>query len=207
MPSYPPQYSNENGRRDRSTRWPQRAKEDFRDRDDRSLRDYSSEFGDSARAYRERDFRDAAGPRFDRFFEEWERPRRMDGPGVIEETPIDDHRRGQGAFAGRGPKNYKRSDPRIQEDVCDRLTADPQIDASEIEVSVQDGEVTLDGCVDDRSIKRAAEDCIEALPGVIQVHNRLRVQSAAARERNRFSEQRDEQHPASSSQRSGSRAS
>ncbi len=34
-----------------------------------------------------------------------------------------------GMFAGRGPRNYQRSDDRIREDVNERLTADPSIDA------------------------------------------------------------------------------
>ncbi len=45
---------------------------------------------------------------------------------------------------------YARSDDRIREDVNDRLTEDVWVDASEIEVSVTDGEVTLAGTVDDR---------------------------------------------------------
>ena len=35
-----------------------------------------------------------------------------------------------GAHRGRGPKGYRRSDERIREDVCERLTEDPFIDAS-----------------------------------------------------------------------------
>jgi osmotically-inducible protein OsmY len=31
---------------------------------------------------------------------------------------------------GRGPKNYQRSEERIREDVCDRLSDDYLIDAS-----------------------------------------------------------------------------
>src|SRR6185503_8363040 len=33
-------------------------------------------------------------------------------------------------YAGRGPRGYQRTDERIREDVCDRLTDDPRIDAS-----------------------------------------------------------------------------
>lgn len=43
----------------------------------------------------------------------------------------------RGPHAGRGPKGYQRSDERIREDVCDRLTEHPAIDASEIEVEVK----------------------------------------------------------------------
>jgi hypothetical protein len=81
----------------------------------------------------------------------------------------------RGSFAGRGPKGYTRTDERIREDVCDRLSIDDDIDASEIEVQVKDGEVTLEGTVPTRSMKHQAEDLVEELPGVKDVHNRLRV--------------------------------
>src|SRR5205085_11361201 len=47
-------------------------------------------------------------------------------------------RRGQ--HTGRGPKGYTRSDDRIMEDVCERLTQHGNIDASEITVQVNNGE-------------------------------------------------------------------
>ena len=81
-----------------------------------------------------------------------------------------------GRYAGLGPKGYQRSDERLREDACERLTADPDVDATELEVSVQNGEVTLEGTVRTRTMKRSAEDCVEAISGVQQVHNRLRVE-------------------------------
>ncbi len=75
---------------------------------------------------------------------------------------------------GRGPKSYVRSDERIREDVNDRLTEDVWIDASEIEVSVADGEVTLSGTVEDRRSKRRAEDLADDVTGVKHVQNNLR---------------------------------
>jgi hypothetical protein len=80
-----------------------------------------------------------------------------------------------GSFAGRGPRNYQRSDERIREDVNERLTADPRVDASDIEVRVQNGEVTLSGSVDERRARRMAEEIIEDLPGVRDVRNEIRV--------------------------------
>jgi osmotically-inducible protein OsmY len=80
-----------------------------------------------------------------------------------------------GRFAGRGPKGYQRSDERIREDVCDRLTMNPEVDASNIEVQVNAGEVTLRGAADSRFTRRAAEDIAEAIPGVKHVHNEIRV--------------------------------
>lgn len=79
---------------------------------------------------------------------------------------------------GRGPKNYVRPDPRIEEDVNDRLTDDPFVDATEIAVSIKDREVTLDGTVDSRRAKRRAEDCADSVSGVVHVQNNLRVSPA-----------------------------
>ena len=80
-----------------------------------------------------------------------------------------------GRFYGRGPKGYRRSDDRIREDVSEELYRHPEIDASEIEVQVQNGEVTLNGKVEDRHQKRLAEDIVERSSGVTDVHNRLKV--------------------------------
>jgi hypothetical protein len=78
---------------------------------------------------------------------------------------------------GRGPKGYTRSDERIREEVGERLTDDPHVDASEIEVAVERGEVTLSGTVNTRFEKRHAEDVADAVSGVTHVQNNLRVQS------------------------------
>jgi hypothetical protein len=51
----------------------------------------------------------------------------------------------------------------------------PRRTFSDIEVSVHDGEVTLTGTTADRWMKRDAEDAIESLPGVRDVHNQLRL--------------------------------
>jgi osmotically-inducible protein OsmY len=80
------------------------------------------------------------------------------------------------SHSGRGPKGYTRSDERIREDVSDRLTDDWRVDASNIEVTVVIGEVTLSGTVDSRQAKRRAEDCAERVSGVRNVQNNLRVQ-------------------------------
>jgi osmotically-inducible protein OsmY len=81
----------------------------------------------------------------------------------------------QGEHRGRGPKGYQRSDQRIHEEVCECLTDDHFIDASNIEIDVQGGIVTLTGTVNSRHEKRRAEDLIETLSGVKDVNNSLRV--------------------------------
>jgi hypothetical protein len=78
-------------------------------------------------------------------------------------------------FTGRGPRNYRRPDERILEDVSDRLTDDAMVDASEISVEVKQGEVNLTGTVRDRDQKRRAEDIAERVSGVNDVINALRI--------------------------------
>lgn len=82
----------------------------------------------------------------------------------------------EGPHRGRGPKGYKRSDTRIHEDVCERLTEDPFIDASDVEVEVRNGEVTLSGHVSSRGLRHRAEDLAELVSGVTHVQNNLRVE-------------------------------
>ncbi|AUN99251.1 BON domain-containing protein [Bacteriovorax stolpii] len=82
------------------------------------------------------------------------------------------------SFTGKGPKGYKRSDDRIKEEVCETLARNPRIDASDIEVKVEEACVTLSGTVESKEIKRAAEMAIENLSGVDDVKNEIRVKRA-----------------------------
>lgn len=84
-------------------------------------------------------------------------------------------RRTMDQYRGRGPRDYTRSDDRIREDANDRLTDDWSVDASDVTVSVDKGEVTLSGTVSDRRAKRCAEDCVEDVSGVKHVQNNLRI--------------------------------
>jgi osmotically-inducible protein OsmY len=93
---------------------------------------------------------------------------------------IGSRERGSGLYRGRGPKNYRRSDDRVREEINDRLTDNDWLDASDIEVSVVSGEVVLTGTVDSRYSKRLAEDIAESVTGVSNVQNNLRVQSYQA---------------------------
>lgn len=94
--------------------------------------------------------------------------------------PMHERSRGHPNHRGKGPRSYRRSDDRILEDVNDRLTDDPDVDASDIAVAVKDGEVTLSGHVQSRWAKRAAEDCADAVSGVTHVQNNLRVSPAGS---------------------------
>jgi hypothetical protein len=98
---------------------------------------------------------------------------------VEEHDPRHPHPRHAGAHEGEhrghGPKNYRRSDARVLEDVSDRLSDDSWLDARAIEVAVENGEVTLNGLVASRDDKRQAEMLIESVSGVGHVQNNLRV--------------------------------
>ena len=87
---------------------------------------------------------------------------------------------GRPNFAGLGSKNYKRSDTRIEEDVHEALMHDPHLDATDIDVAVTDGEVTLSGEVADRAARRRAEECVERCAGVREIHNELKARRGLA---------------------------
>lgn len=79
------------------------------------------------------------------------------------------------SFFGVGPKGYRRSDERIREDVCEALSEHPEVNAAEIEVRVKDGHVILTGTVDNRWMKRQAEDAVAYVSGVEDVRNELTI--------------------------------
>jgi hypothetical protein len=81
----------------------------------------------------------------------------------------------EGPHIGLGPKGYSRSDERIEEDANERLTRHGRVDARNVAVSVENGEITLEGTVDSRLSKRLAEDALETISGVRDIHNRLRI--------------------------------
>ena len=83
--------------------------------------------------------------------------------------------RQEGQHRGRGPRNYTRSDDRIKEDINDRLTDNDFLDASDIDVEVNSGDVVLSGNVDSRYAKRLAEDIAEDVSGVKNVENHIRA--------------------------------
>jgi osmotically-inducible protein OsmY len=86
-------------------------------------------------------------------------------------------KRRSGEHKGKGPRGYQRSTDRIKEDVCDRLAEDDYVDASDIDIKVEDNEVILTGTVNSRAEKRRAEDLIESISGVKNVENRIKVSS------------------------------
>lgn len=79
-------------------------------------------------------------------------------------------------YRGKGPASYKRSDERISEDLHECLTEHSRVDASEIDIEVVKGKVTLSGFVPDRWMKFAAEEMAERVKGVEDIENKIRVQ-------------------------------
>lgn len=90
---------------------------------------------------------------------------------------------GQRGFGGRQisrifhrpPRNYKRSDELIRDEICKRLALNPEVDATDVDVIVKDGEVTLRGALDDRFEKRLVEEIIENTFGVRDLLNEVRI--------------------------------
>jgi hypothetical protein len=81
-----------------------------------------------------------------------------------------------GTHRGRGPKGYERSDERLREIICERLTDDPRIDASDVHIEVKDKVAKLTGQVSDRRTKYEIEDVVEHC-GVKDIDNQVRVRS------------------------------
>lgn len=79
------------------------------------------------------------------------------------------------SYAGMGPKGYRRSDSSLEEEVCEVLTRDPQIDASEIVVAVEDGTVKLSGTVENREERFDIERAVDGIWGVEEIMNDIKV--------------------------------
>jgi osmotically-inducible protein OsmY len=80
---------------------------------------------------------------------------------------------------GKGPRGYHHSDEGILEEICDRLmkrlNQRGQLDARQIQVRVENGQVTLEGRVQSRHARHIAEETAAAVPGVIDIHNHLHI--------------------------------
>ena len=171
---------------------------DFQSRDRDTGRDRTSEVADRARDA----FAYGAGSRLAAAHGEWHDPNdygtrsyssyrgRDNGRNFFERAGDEiaswfegDERGRHRGYRGHGPSGYTRSDERIREDANDRLTEDYLVDARNITLTVENGEVTLNGTVGSRDQKRRAEDCVEDITGVKHVQNNLRVQDRTGWER------------------------
>ena len=85
-------------------------------------------------------------------------------------------RRGDPGYRrSQGPRNYRRSDDRVHDEVCTRLAHEDGLDVSEVTVHVRDGVVTMEGTVNDRRSKYEIEDIAASVFGVNDVINHIRV--------------------------------
>lgn len=119
----------------------------------------------SRRPYRYEGYRGYRGP--------WGHGAQYGGPefGIPYEWPRATGR----STKARGPRDYRRSDQRIAEDINDRLLVEAGIDASDVHVAVRDGRVELTGVVESRMDKRIVEALADSVPGTADVDNRLAI--------------------------------
>jgi len=79
----------------------------------------------------------------------------------------------RGRYVGCGPRGYRRSDARIAEDLNEALTWHPDIDASEVEVAVREGAVTLTGLVYDPQTRRLIVELALQTAGVSELDDQM----------------------------------
>jgi osmotically-inducible protein OsmY len=86
-----------------------------------------------------------------------------------------ERRKPGGSPVGPGPQLHRRSDDKIRQEIWEMLTNNPDLDANDVELHVESGEVTLTGTVDSRDAKWLTEDLVTSVTGVREVNNRLRI--------------------------------
>jgi osmotically-inducible protein OsmY len=86
-----------------------------------------------------------------------------------------DRRKPGGSQTGQRAQFNRRSDDKIHEEIWELLTNNADLDASEVELHVEGGEVTLTGTVDSRDAKWLTEDLVNMVAGVREVNNRLKI--------------------------------
>ena len=96
------------------------------------------------------------------------------GPMMEEEPTIEP----AAGHVGHGPKDYTRPDARILEDVCEKLTLDPVIDAREVSIEVEHRIVRTSGTVESRQMKRIVEDIALTVWQVEDVDNQIQIAPA-----------------------------
>lgn len=69
----------------------------------------------------------------------------------------------------------QRSNDRIHDEAGGAIIRHGHVDAGGITVRVEHGDVTLEGTVSSHREKRMAEEDVNSLPGIGNVHNRLQV--------------------------------
>ena len=83
-----------------------------------------------------------------------------------------------GPYSGLGPIGYESAGDPIREEVYSRLTQHGHVDATGIEITIDNGEVLLEGTVDSEATKRLAQEAVETVTGVSSVQNLLQVHAS-----------------------------
>lgn len=87
---------------------------------------------------------------------------------------------------------HRRPDITLYEDICHCLAEHTAIDPTQIEIKVQDGEVTLVGVVKDRRTKQMVVQAVDHIVGIVLLHDNLRTALPGVNEDSgRFEQQSD----------------
>lgn len=78
-------------------------------------------------------------------------------------------------FRGVGPRGWELSDDKLKERVSEVLLHSHEVDPSELEVSVKEKVVYLEGQIKSKGMRRVAEDLILSIPGVEDVFTNLKI--------------------------------
>lgn len=78
-------------------------------------------------------------------------------------------------FKGRGPRNYRPTDERIRERLCEVLTDHPDVDASDLVLDVECGIVQLQGSIRHAAMKDRLLAAIQDAHGVVGVVDQVQV--------------------------------
>ena len=103
---------------------------------------------------------------------------RIDDDDYADYTPKDITGSGKN-FIGKGPRNYRRSSERIQDEIFKLFTLNRKLDAAFIDINVIGDEVHLEGYVSSRPMKWLAEDIATEVPGVNIIINQLKIRDAS----------------------------
>ena len=66
-------------------------------------------------------------------------------------------------------------DEKIREDIRDVLNASPVVEASDINIAVLNGDVTLSGVVKTNAIRQEAQNCLENVTGIVSIKNEIKL--------------------------------
>jgi hypothetical protein len=79
------------------------------------------------------------------------------------------------SFRGRGPRNYRPTDDRIRERLCEVLTDHADVDASDLTLEVECGIVKLHGNLRDAAMKDRVLAAIQDTHGVVGIVDQVQT--------------------------------